>query len=706
MSLSTHLWALAALLAAWIPHSLPAAPASETPIPPSFTHEDLWLLKQVGSPSPSPNGQWVILPVTETAYDSKNETTDLWLVPADASSPPRRFTTARSRESAPAWSPDSSRIAFIAQREGDETPQLYLIHLQGGEAQRLTQWPVAVRTPVWSPDGQSLLFQASVPRGATNETSLRQLVEERKNAKSKVRAYDSFATRRWDQWLDDRQTRLFLIPADGSLPPRDLIAPTRFADHPGFRGASSEGASDSLQPCWSPDGRSILFTATTQADTTAFSQPVLSLYQLFPDSTRIQRLTPLEYQASQPAFTPDGQHLVFLANRGVERTYYALQRLVAAPWPWNGKIRELAPDFDRSVSGFDLSPDSQTAYFTADDAGHVRVWSAPLTGGEATLFLPTPTGTWSSLNIPPQANPPVLFSLWEAAHRPAELFRVDLDSGHSTRLTTFNVDIADRLNLPPVESFWFTNRVGLPVHSLLIRPPGFDASRRYPLLHLIHGGHASMWRDAFIRRWNYHLLAQPGYVVLLTDYTGSIGYGEAFTRAIQGDPLRGPSEDLLAAAETAVQRFPFIDPARQAAAGASYGGHLVNWLQAATTHFRCFISHAGLTSLYAQWSNSDAIFHRELMMDAPPWENPSAWIEHSPATYADRFQTPMLLSIGESDFRVPLNNVLELWTLLQRRQVPSRLLVWPDENHWIQKGENSRRFYQEVHAWLDRWLKP
>jgi dipeptidyl aminopeptidase/acylaminoacyl peptidase len=214
-----------------------------------------------------------------------------------------------------------------------------------------------------------------------------------------------------------------------------------------------------------------------------------------------------------------------------------------------------------------------------------------------------------------------------------------------------------------------------------------------------------MWGDTITRRWNYHLLAQPGYVVLLTDYVGSTGYGEAFTLDIVGDPLRGPARDILAAADEAIRRFPFIDGSRQAAAGASYGGHLANWLQATTRRFRCLVGHAGLASLYSQWATSDYIHHREQMMGGPFWQRPTAWLDQSPSTYAEQFATPMLLTVGESDFRVPLNNVLEMWSLLQRQQVPSRLLVFPDENHWILKGENSRRFYAEVQDWLDRWLR-
>jgi dipeptidyl aminopeptidase/acylaminoacyl peptidase len=215
-----------------------------------------------------------------------------------------------------------------------------------------------------------------------------------------------------------------------------------------------------------------------------------------------------------------------------------------------------------------------------------------------------------------------------------------------------------------------------------------------------------MWRDQITLRWNYHLLAQPGYIVLLTNYTGSTGFGEAFSRAINNDPFDGPARDVNEAADEAIRKFAFIDGSRQAAAGASYGGHLVNWLEATTTRYRCLISHAGLVNSEAQWGTSDAIYHRELIAGGPPWEQGAVWREQNPIRRAGQFKTPMLLSVGEHDFRVPLNNTLENWSALQRMKVPSRLLVWPNANHWISNGEDSRQFYAEVRGWLARWMGP
>jgi dipeptidyl aminopeptidase/acylaminoacyl peptidase len=297
---------------------------------------------------------------------------------------------------------------------------------------------------------------------------------------------------------------------------------------------------------------------------------------------------------------------------------------------------------------------------------------------------------------------------------PPEVVRIDPAKGH-VALSAFNAERVARLDWQPVEHFTFTSRRGRPIHSLLVKPANFDPAKKYPLFVLIHGGPHTMWRDQFFLRWNYHLIAngkagtdpaagRDGYVVLLTNYSGSTGFGERFAQAIQNDPLKGPAEEINEAADVAIRKFPFVDGARQCAGGASYGGHLSNWLQGTTTRYRCLVSHAGLVDLRSQWGTSDSVYHREVNVGGPPWSDAPLWRTQSPLTYAAKFRTPVLVTVGEKDFRVPLNNTLEYWTVLQRRQVPSRLVVFPNENHWILNGENSRYFYRELADWLARYL--
>jgi dipeptidyl aminopeptidase/acylaminoacyl peptidase len=343
-------------------------------------------------------------------------------------------------------------------------------------------------------------------------------------------------------------------------------------------------------------------------------------------------------------------------------------------------------------------------YLTAEDAGLEKVYVMPAQGGAVQVAVDTDRGVYTNLKIASTSGAAVLVANWSSATEPAEVVRIDPTTRAHRRLTSFAVDEAARLDWQPLQHFWFTSSRGRRIHNMVALPPGFDPTRKYPLLVVIHGGFANMWRDAISLRWNYHLLARPGYVVLLTNYTGSTGFGEKFSRDILFDPFEGPAKDINEAADEAIRRFAYIDGARQAAAGASYGGHLVNWLEGTTTRYRCLISHAGLVNSEAQWGTSDGIYHRELMAGGPPWEQSKTWREQNPIRHAATFKTPMLLSVGERDFRVPLNNTLENWSALQRMKVPSRLLVWPNANHWISDGEDSRHFYAEVHAWLARWL--
>jgi dipeptidyl aminopeptidase/acylaminoacyl peptidase len=374
-------------------------------------------------------------------------------------------------------------------------------------------------------------------------------------------------------------------------------------------------------------------------------------------------------------------------------------------WPVQGQPIVVTSAVDRSIASYDFTPDSRNIYFTAEDAGLEKLYSMPAGGGEAKQVMDMPNGgVYGNVTIPSRASGTTILGTWESAVNPAEIFRIDVANKRNQPLTDFNRQKVAQLDLSPLRHFWFTSKTGKKIHNMIALPPAFDEHKKYPLLVLIHGGPYSMWRDQITLRWNYHMLARPGYVVLMTDYTGSTGYGNDFAQGIQGDPLKTPGDELNQAADEAIRLFPFVDGTRQAAAGASYGGHLANWLQATTTRYKCLISHAGLVNLESQWGTSDGIYSREVTNGGPVWEQGKIWREQNPIRYAANFKTPILLSVGENDFRVPLNNTLENWAVLQRMRVPSRLLVWQGENHWILNAENSRHFYQEVYAWLGKYL--
>ncbi len=669
-----------------------------------IAHEDLWLMKRVGAPVLSPDGRWVVVPVAEPAYAEDQKASDLWLVPADGSASPRRLTSNKSAESGTAWSPDSKRIAFAAKRDGDEESQIYVLDIAGGgEAQRVTRSSTGAAMPQWRPDGQALLFSSMIFPGAMTDADNRVRLEERKARKYNARAFDSFPVRYWDRWLDERRPTLMLQSLDAGAEARDLLAGTELARGRGFGGDLADDG-ESLDAAWSPDGSAIVFAATTARDQAARAVVYQALFVLPAGGGEPRRLTADEAGYSDPQFAPDGSALYALATPNTKHVYNDA-RLVR--FDWGGTTaRPVAFGFNRSVASFSVAPGGERIYLLAEDAGHDRLYTVPASGGEVRELGRLEAGSITGLQVGGDESDPVVVANWESAVSPPETARIDAATGARRALTSFNVDRASAIDWQPVQEFWFTSRRGRRIHNLIALPPNFDPARRYPLFVLIHGGPHAMIKDQFFIRWNYHLLAQPGYVILMTNYSGSTGFGEAFAQAIQGDPLAGPADEINQAADEAIRRYPFIDASRQAAGGASYGGHLSNWLAVTTTRYRALVSHAGLYDLKTQWTTSDITYSRERNLDGPPWDGSAAWHDQSPFWRSTKLKTPILLSFGEKDFRVPYNNGLEFWTVLQRQQVPSRLVLFPDENHWILKGENHRYFFQEVQAWLAQYLAP
>jgi len=674
--------------------------AGKTPL----THELMWLMKRVGAPVPSPDGKWVVFNMTEPAYDEKDQVSDLWIVPADGSARPRRLTFTKSGESGAAWSPDSQRLAFSAKREGDEVAQVYVMDVaEGGEAMRVTSLSTGARSPQWRPDGRALLFTSTVYPGAADDEANKKIAADRKAQKYKVRVYEKFPIRNWDKWLEDTQGHLFLQSLEPNSKAKDLLAGTKLVTERGFAGRVTDSGEE-FDAVWTPDGEAIIFVATTGRDTAAYSTVNSALFRVTASGGEPVQLTTGKDSFSRPVFRADGKALYAIFNIESNGKVYNLDRLVMFNWPEMGQPKILTANFDRSVGTFYPTPDSKSIYLLAEEAGNEKLYTLPAGGGEVRLALDMTRGVYTNLRIPQKASSTMLFANWESSINPPEVFRLDLKDKVQQPLTTFNAERVAQIDWQPPRHFWFTSKAGKRIHNMAILPPAFDEKKKYPLFVVMHGGPHSMWRDAWGLRWNYHLLARPGYVVLLTNYSGSTGFGEAFAQSIQGDPFIGPANEINEGADEAIRLFPFVDGTRQAAAGASYGGHLANWLQATTTRYKCLISHAGLINLESQWGTSDSIYHREVGAGGPVWEQGAVWREQNPIRLAKNFKTPILLSVGENDFRVPLNQTLENWSVLQRLRVPSRLIVWPEENHWIQKGEDSRYFYQEVHAWLKKYL--
>ena len=657
----------------------------------TITHEDMWLMKRVGTPAISANGKWVVFSVVEPAYDEKDQSTDLWLVPADGSTKARKITTTKTGESGYTWSPDNKTIAFVAKREGDEVAQVYSINIEdGGESQRITNLSTGAAAPKWSPDGTMLLFTSQVYPGAFTDSANKKIAEEKKKQKYKARVYTTFPIRDWDHWIDEKQPHLFVQKVDSAASARDLFTSVDMINKEGFKVTGNA--------CWSPDGQQIIFTAVTDLNASAYKDVVSNLYSVNLTDGKVKTLIADGLDYGDITISDDGKYLFCQVTAAENYKVYNLAKLQRFSWPSMQGRTLLAAKLDRQINNYDLIGNS--VILNIESEGNDKIYSIDENEVEAKPLLNNQTGCYTNISV--SANN-VIVANYESATAPPEIVRIN-GSTHQS-LTDFNGTKLASLDLQPIETFWFNSSRGKKIRSILVKPAGFDSSKQYPLFVVIHGGPASSFKDNWSYRWNYHLLASPGYILVLTDYTGSTGYGEKFSQDIQYDPFKGPANEINEAAAFAIKKYSFIDGNIQAAGGASYGGHLANWMQATTTHYKCLISHAGLVNSEDQWGTSDGIYGREVMNGGAPWTRAKTWKEQNPIRYAAKFKTPMLVTVGEQDFRVPLNNSIENWHALQRMKVPSKLIVFPEENHWILKAENSRFFYQEVHAWLKKYLK-
>ena len=655
----------------------------------AITHEEMWLMKRVGAPEISPDGKWVVFSVLNPAYDEKEQSTDLWLVATNGGTP-HKITSTKSPETSYTWSPDNKSIAFAAKREGDENAQIYIINVaDGGEAQRITNLSTGAGAPRFSPDGTMILFSSTVYPGAFTDSTNKKITEDKKKIKYKARVYNSYPIRLWDQWLDEKQTHLFVQKAEAGAEVHDLFAGTGIVNADGFV-ANGNG-------CWTADGKSVLFTGLTVREGSIYKDVAFNIYSVAVTGGKETQLTNDGFSYGDISMSKDGNALYAQAELQNDYKVYSLAKLVRFDFPSMQRKTVLANQLDRPISRYQLT--AQGILLNAESEGTDRVYIIFNGATEAKPFIDNTVGCYTNIRV---ADNNTIVANYETSAMPSELVRINA-SGHEF-LTRFNKDKLAMLDMPAIESFWITSSRGKKIRSYLVRPAGFDPNKKYPLFVVMHGGPAGAWKDNFGYRWNYHLLAAPGYVLVLTDYTGSTGYGEKFGQDIQYDPFIGPANEINEAAAYAVQHYPFIDGNIQAAGGASYGGHLASWMQASTNQYKCLICHAGLINSESQWGTSDGIYGREVMNGGAPWKQTKTWMEQNPIRYAEKFKTPILITVGEKDFRVPMNNSIENFYTAQRLKIPSKLIVFPDENHWILNAENSRYFYQEVQNWLKKYM--
>jgi dipeptidyl aminopeptidase/acylaminoacyl peptidase len=650
-----------------------------------ITIEDVWSARRVGSPAISPDGKWVAVEVATYSMEDNDSTSDLWLLASDGKAQ-RRLTAYKGKSSGPAWSPDSKQIAFVSKRGGD-VAQIFRIAIDGGEAVQLTNLPMAPSGLKWAPDGKTIYCIVRTWPDTPDDDSYKKKDKAQKDSKVKAFVIDDAMFRVWDEWIaDGRRPMLFAVDtATGKH--RNLFADTRLY-LPIYQ--PSAGHYDI-----SPDGKELCFAADSVKEIgTDFN---LDLYVMPLDKPGVPKnITPDNPAAdTTPAYSPDGKSIAF--TRQTIKHFYADRSRLMLHDRASGKARELTAKFDRSCGAPKWAADSRHIYFEAEDKGHVRIFRVSTSGNDVTPL----TAGFSDHGVDINREGTLLAFNRSHFGAPAATYVMPVIEPSPQKIDHFNDDLVASWELGEVKDVTFKGADDEDVQMWVVYPPGFDPKKKWPLLQVVHGGPHNGITTDFHYRWNLHLFASKGYVVGCINFHGSSGFGQAFTDSITGDMGTKPLTDVLKGTDY-LETQPYIDKSRTTAAGASYGGFMMAWLNGHTDRFKALVCHAGVYNWHSMMA-SDYVRSRERPLGALPWGDQGKIDKQSPQRFAANFKTPTLVSHGERDFRVPVTQGLEFYSTLRLKGVPTRLIYFPDENHWILKPQNSRLWYREVFAWLDKY---
>ncbi len=647
--------------------------------------DEMWAVSRVGAPALSPDGKRVAYTVATYDMEENRSNADIYLLDL-AGGPPRRLTTNKASDTSPTFSPDGRRLAFLSKRDGDAVTELYVIPVDGGEPERLTDMPTSIANPKWFPDGRRIAFLANVVAGAESPEETKKALEKREKAKVKAHVTENRLYRYWDRWLTDQEsTHLFV--ADVSTKKITDLTPTSRR----LLGLEEGGSFDI-----SPDGQSLVFAANSSPE--PYRTLNWDLYLVSAAGGDAKNLTPSrEADDNNPVFSPDGRTIAFGTRLKADGwpDYTRLALLDVA----GGVVTLLTDGWEKPAGGWAFARDGSELVFTAESRARTNLYAVAVSGG-------TPREIWkggTASGPAVTAGGDVVFLRHDLNH-PPELAAVKRDGSAFRPLTSVNDALVATWDLGAVADLTFKGAGGDDVQMFVVTPPGYDARRKYPLVQLVHGGPVGTFGDAFSFRWNPHAFAAPGYVVAMVNFHGSSSFGQKWVESILGAHPDKPFLDVMKATDFLIARGG-VDESRMAAAGGSYGGFLVNWIAGHTDRFKCLVSHAGVYDLMAQFA-SDVTFGRQHSYGGTPFRNRDNVEKWSPNRYAESFRTPVLILHGERDYRVPIGQGLEFYGTLAAKGVPARLVVYPDENHWILKGQNSKHWYGEVHGWLARWLKP
>ena len=674
---------LQTLLAASIFTTLAVVPAVAAPR--GLTVDDMLAMQRISDPQVSPDGKWIAFSVRDTDLDANRGRFDVWVAAIDGSLT-TRLTTHPDNDQDARWSPDGRWIYFLSSRSGSS--QVWRIQPSGGEAEQVTKLDTDINAFKPMPDGKRLVLAIDVwPSAKTLADSIK-LDDTKAKSKIKAHATDQLLYRHWDQWEDGKYSHLFVWSSNTDL--RDLTPglATDTPIHP-FGGMEQVGLS--------PDGKWVAYVARVGGREIAWTTNTDIFLVATDGKSRALNITS-ENKAYDfdPSFSPDGKTIALLQQK--RPGFEADRQRISVYDVATKKLRVVTEQWDRSAGEATWSSDGKMIYTSADNVGNVALYAIDIASGNAKTLVDK--GTNNSVRV---AGNRLVFAK-DTLKSPVELFTMKPDGSEVRQLTKLNAERLGKITFGDYEQFSFKGAKGDTVYGYVIKPSGFT-SGKVPVAFLIHGGPQGSFGDHFHYRWNPEFYAGAGYGVVFIDFHGSTGYGQAFTDAISGDWGGAPLEDLMTGLDAALAKYTYLDGSRVAALGASYGGYMINWINGHTDRFKALVCHDGIFDTRFAYYDTEEVWFPEWEHHATPYDKPEEFEKVSPAAFVKNWKTPTLVVHGGLDYRIPDSHGMATFTALQRKNVPSRFLEFPDENHWVLKPQNSRLWHQEVLAWIDRYTK-
>lgn len=677
----------------------------ETPRRP-ITFEDMYKMGRVADAQPSPDGRFILYSITWFDLEKNSSNSEIYRVPVEGGNP-KQLTVNQGYDGNARWSPDGKTIAYISTKE--EGPQVWLMDADGSNQRRITSISTGASGVVWSPDGTHLLFSSSVfadcPDDACNKAR-----NEKLEQAPKAMLADKLPYRVWNSWKEGKYSHVFIVPVAGGTP-RDLT-PGEFDTPPIDLGSS---ASDYV---FSQDGSEIAYVKNT--DTFIAASTNNDIWLVNADGSNARCIT-IENKGNDntPTYSPDGRYIAYrsMARAGYEADKYDLKiydRQTKRTWV-------LTDGFDRSVGEIIWRPDGKRILFTADDEAYNSLFEVPFEGGDilrvlkgvitmkytandstVVFDLGTTRDNFSIL----KDNKTLVFT-GQRMNYPKEVMTAVYDGAQVKdfrQVTNTNGELMKQLDMNMPESFTFKSFDGTPVQGWILNPPNFDPKKKYPMIFLVHGGPQGVWGDDFHYRWNAEVFASPGFVVVMINCRGSQGFGQAFTDGVNRSWGGAPYKDLMTGLDFVLKKYPYIDKDRLGAAGASYGGYMMNWFLGNTKRFKALFCHAGVFNLTSMYMSTEELWFPEWEFGGTPWTNPEEYKKWSPHELVKNFTTPTYVSHGQLDFRVPVEQGMQLFTALQKQGVESKFMYFPDEGHLVLKPKNAQLWYGEFERWFKKHL--